>query len=276
MIELPEAVTLARQLGQAFGGRRVVRVIANQSPHRQAWFCGDPAAYAGLLEGTTADRVTSSGGCVQIALDGARLVFAEGVVLRAQRAGERRPARHQLLLEWDDGAALCAAVQMYGGLWAYPEGAFESAYLSAAERAPSPLSEAFDRDYFASILGAPALQKLSAKALLATEQRVPGLGNGVLQDILYAARIHPRRKVGTLDAGEREALFEAVRQTLGEMARHGGRDTERDLYGRPGGYRTRCSRRTVGTPCSRCASVIVKEAYLGGAVYFCPSCQGAG
>lgn|GEM_PF-2077218 len=30
------------------------------------------------------------------------------------------------------------------------------------------------------------------KAFLATEQRIPGLGNGVLQDILWTARIHPK------------------------------------------------------------------------------------
>lgn len=218
MIELPEAVMLARQLDQAVSGRRVVRVVANHSPHRQAWFSGRPEAYASLLEGSTAAGVTSSGGCVRIALDLAHLVFAEGVVLRVQRTGESRPAKHQLLLEWDDGAALSAAVQMYGGLWAYREGSFDSPYLSAAERAASPLSDAFDRAYFDHMLASEGLQKLSAKALLATEQRISGLGNGVLQDILYAARIHPRRKDGTFGGGEREALFESVKQTLGEMA----------------------------------------------------------
>jgi hypothetical protein len=33
------------------------------------------------------------------------------------------------------------------------------------------------------------VKKLSLKALLATEQRIPGLGNGVLQDILFKARM---------------------------------------------------------------------------------------
>ena len=35
-------------------------------------------------------------------------------------------------------------------------------------------------------------KKLTAKAFLATEQRIPGLGNGVLQDILWDAGIDPR------------------------------------------------------------------------------------
>ena len=35
----------------------------------------------------------------------------------------------------------------------------------------------------------------SAKAFLATEQRIPGLGNGCLQDILFRAGLNPRKKL---------------------------------------------------------------------------------
>jgi formamidopyrimidine-DNA glycosylase len=57
------------------------------------------------------------------------------------------------------------------------------------------------------------------------------------------------------------------------MAEQGGPDTERDLFGQPGGYRTVLSRNTAGTPCPACGSIIVKEAYLGGSIYYCPRCQ---
>ena len=59
--------------------------------------------------------------------------------------------------------------------------------------------------------------------LLATEQRMPGLGNGVLQDILYRARTNPRSKVETLTAQQRKGLFDSVKRTLREMADKGGR-----------------------------------------------------
>jgi formamidopyrimidine-DNA glycosylase len=111
------------------------------------------------------------------------------------------------------------------------------------------------------------------KAFLATQQRIPGLGNGVLQDILYVACLHPKRKVALLNAEEKERLFRSVKATLSEMADCGGRDTERDLFGKPGGYVTRASKNTAGQPCPVCGSVIRKEAYLGGSIYFCPRCQ---
>jgi len=52
-----------------------------------------------------------------------------------------------------------------------------------------------------------------------------------------------------------------------------GRDTQTDLYGNEGGYKTILSSKTWKNPCPRCGSVIVKEAYLGGSVYYCPECQ---
>ena len=38
-------------------------------------------------------------------------------------------------------------------------------------------------------------------------------------------------------------------------------------------FKTILSKNTVNNPCPNCGGKIVKEAYLGGAVYFCSSCQ---
>jgi formamidopyrimidine-DNA glycosylase len=162
---------------------------------------------------------------------------------------------------------------MWGGIFCFPasEDGGMADYRIARQR-PSPLEEAFDRTCFDSLFN-DETPKLSAKAFLATEQRVPGLGNGVLQDILWAAKIHPRRKMGDLSANEVQAMFEAVRNVLRAMAERGGRDTERDLFGAPGGYRTILSKNTVGQPCPQCGTTIQKEPYLGGAIYFCAGCQ---
>ncbi|MEM3648190.1 MAG: zinc finger domain-containing protein [Thermoproteota archaeon] len=133
------------------------------------------------------------------------------------------------------------------------------------------MTAAFGKTYFNSLFKEDT-GKLSLKAFLATEQRIPGLGNGVLQDILFNARMHPK-KVYTLTEKNLEKLFNSIKRTLAKMAAGGGRDTETDLYGRPGGYRTMLSGNTVGKPCLVCGETIVKEAYLGGSVYYCPRCQ---
>jgi len=273
MIELPEAVTLASQINESLDGATIERVVAGHSPHKWAWFHGDPAGYDPILRGKAVGRAESHGGFVEIRVDDVLLVFAEGVNLRLHAPGRNLPKRHQLLVELEDGRALTASVQMYGSLLAGRPDELENTYVEAARSAPSPLSGDFDADHFDGIVGAADVQKLSVKALLATEQRVPGLGNGVLQDILFEARLHPRRKVSTLSRDEVTGLRTALTSTLHEMSRLGGRDTEKDLLGRDGGYATRCSRKTVGQACTRCGGTIEKASFLGGTVYFCAGCQ---
>jgi formamidopyrimidine-DNA glycosylase len=122
-------------------------------------------------------------------------------------------------------------------------------------------------------MSASGMEKLSAKAFLATEQRIPGVGNGVLQDILYNAGVHPKRKLSTMTKEDEDKLFSSIKNTLSDMINKGGRDTEKDLYGKSGGYQTKVSKNTVDKPCPVCKSVIKKEAYLGGSIYYCEGCQ---
>jgi len=273
MLELPEAVTIAVQLTETLPTRIVGGVVAGHSPHRFALFQGDPDSYQGLLRGQSVSGARAVGGMVELNLETMSLLVNDGVRLRYHEPGEARPVKHQLLVTFADGSALSASVRMYGALLCYPTGTLDNPYYVAALAKPSPLTAAFDAAHFEALLLPVEVQKLPLKAALATQQRIPGLGNGVLQDILWKARLNPRRKVATLDRAEATRLFEAIRSALAEMAQLGGRDTETDLFGAPGGYPTVMSQRHVGRPCPECGTARVKQAFLGGSIHFCPSCQ---
>ena len=272
-MELPEAVTLAEQLTATLPDRIVSAVVAGHSPHRFAFFQGDPGSYAGLLTGRRFSSAQALGGMVELHFETVSLLVNDGVRLRCREVGAALPEKHQLLLTFADGSALSASVQMYGALLCYPTGTLDNPYFEVALARPSPLTPVFDRDYFDALLAPAEVQKLPLKAALATQQRIPGLGNGVLQDILWTAKLHPRRKVGTLDPGEVHGLRDAIRAVLVAMAEAGGRDTETDLFGAPGGYPTVMSQRHVGEPCPVCGTARVKQAYLGGSIHVCPVCQ---
>jgi formamidopyrimidine-DNA glycosylase len=199
-------------------------------------------------------------------------VVGDGINLRFHKVEEPRPEKHQLLIEFEDGTAISASAAMYGGIFCTPAGGHDNPYYLLAVKKPSPLTDVFSEDYFRGLF-TPECEKLSVKAFLATEQRIPGLGNGVLQDILYNAGMHPKKKVSSLGEQERTTLFEVIRSILQEMTRLGGRDTERDLFGNPGGYSTKMSKNTAGKECPRCGQIILKESYMGGSVYYCPGCQ---
>lgn len=272
MLEIPESQVIARQLQQTVTGRTVQSVEPNHSPHKFAFFHGDPAAYDGLLAGKRVDAAYALAGQIELSVENIRLVFSDGVNARFYSPDEALPEKHQLRIGFTDGASIVCTIQMYGGLSAFNSGENDNPYYLAAREKRNPLSEEFDSVYFEAFFEV-AKPSFSIKALLATEQRIPGLGNGVLQDILFNARINPRSKVGDLADLEKQALFSSIKSTLREMTVNGGRDTEKDLFGNSGGYATVMSNKTLEKPCPNCGGAIVRQAFLGGNVYFCPSCQ---
>ena len=273
MIEIPEAYNLAKQLNVKVSGKRILKVTTGHTPHKLAWFYGDKTKYAELLQGKTIGKTTAYGGLVEICAEHACILFGDGVNLRFHDLKEPHPVKHQMLIEFNDGCALSAAIQMYGGTGSFKEGELDNPYYKAAKEKPSPLSSEFDKDYFERLLSTPEIQRLSIKGILATEQRIPGLGNGVLQDILFQAKIHPKKKGEYLSKQDKTSLYNAVKNVLANMSENGGRDTELDLFGKSGGYRTILSKNTVGKPCPVCSNFIKKEAYMGGSIYYCENCQ---
>jgi formamidopyrimidine-DNA glycosylase len=163
---------------------------------------------------------------------------------------------------------------MYGGIMLFREGQYDNCYYlnAKAKEALSPLSETFNEEYFIQMWQTNK-PTLSVKALLATEQRIPGIGNGVIQDILFRAKINPQSKIGNLSWQEARQVFTYLKSTIREMTERGGRDTEKDLFGHYGQYQTILSSKTWPGVCPVCLSSIVRKAYLGGNVYFCPQCQ---
>ena len=51
MIELPEALSRAKELNNALIGKKIVKVLLPTSPHKFCWFQGDVASYPAQLEG---------------------------------------------------------------------------------------------------------------------------------------------------------------------------------------------------------------------------------
>ncbi|MDX1359715.1 MAG: endonuclease VIII, partial [Clostridia bacterium] len=172
--------------------------------------------------------------------------------------------------------ALGLSIQMYGFILLEKSDEITNEYIVSSMEKPDLLGDDFTEDYFISRFNEEKDSKLSVKAFLATEQRFPGIGNGVLQDILFNAQMHPAMKLRDFNDEEPYNLYNSIRITLGEMTRMGGRDTEKDLYGNKGGYVSIMSKNSVGAECPSCGGIIEKKSYMGGSVYFCPDCQRKG
>jgi formamidopyrimidine-DNA glycosylase len=272
MLEIPESKTLSLQVAETLAGRTITEVIPAASPHKFAFYHEDPSAYPELLKGKHIRSARGHGMFVDICCDeDISITIGDGTNMRYYPPSAQPPEKHQLLVGFDDGSCITCTVAMYGVMWAY-RGTIDNKYHQGSLQSISPLDDAFDEKLFDKIF--TGVEKdISLKALLATEQRIPGLGNGVLQDILFNAGIHPKRKKSTLSDFQKDELFHSLKVTLQKMTDSGGRDTEKDLFGLPGKYKTLLSKNTIKNPCPNCGNTILKEAYLGGAIYYCPTCQ---
>ncbi len=276
MLEAPEALYLSRQLEQLLKGKQITEVLAGYTPHKFVFWYGTPEEFVSRLCGNSVTSVRPQGGMVELTAGRSKLVFTDGVNLSYIEPGGKLPGKYQLLVGFRDQSCLVASVRMYGGIFAIRDNMFDasiSEYYRSAVSKPQVMSADFTEAYFLELINAEAVQKKSAKAFLATGQTIPGLGNGVLQDILYEAGIHPKTKIHLLSSVKRKELYFYVTTTLRRIAENGGRNSETDLFGVPGNYIPYLSKDTAGKECGRCGSIIRKESYLGGSIYYCPGCQ---
>lgn len=270
MIELPEALNLATQLNSTVIGKCIQCVLPPSKPHKFCWFNGDAADYDNQLSDSVITSVQAFGIYVEFAFDnGKKLCINDGVNVRLCDS-LLRPKNYQLIIEFTDETMLVFTVAMYGGIIVH-DGFYDNEYYIKSHDYISPFVENFRTIFFETFYNSKT--NLSVKAFLATEQRFPGIGNGVLQDILFEAGVNPKRKLESLTDEDLGKLFSCTINILNEMTEKGGRNTEKDIFGNPGGYQCKLSKNTFKSGCPVCGKPITKETYMGGSVYYCLRCQ---
>lgn len=276
MIELPEAIVIARQISAELAGKQIAEAVHLQSPHKFAFVSKrTPEEHAAILRGRTLGAAVASGSSIVVgAAPDYKLVFGCGGERITYHAGAATlPKKHQLLLRFTDDTYLTVTVQGWGNVFLMTDAEARTHRHVGFDRIGA-LDDAFTPAYWDGLFAAlPPDDKRAIKYFLISEPGVWGVGNGYLQDILFHARIHPRRRAVDVTADERGALYIAIRETLQRAVDLGGRDSERDLYGHPGGYVRLMDSTTAGQPCPACGTPIEKISFLGGACYFCPQCQ---
>lgn len=275
MIEYPEAVTIARQITERLNGKRIAAGVRGNAPHKFAFYSGTPEEYATILQGRQVGLAEPHGSLIKVNID-------PGYVLVLGGGGERilyhaspatLPRKHQLMLQFEDDTSLTVSVQGWGFAQLWPCEQMAEKLHGDQGKLP-PLSEAFTYDYFNGLFEQlEADDSRAIKYFVISKPGVLGVGNGYLQDILLRAKLHPRRRAAQITKPQRRALYKAIRSTIQLAVDAGGRDTEHDLFDETGHYWKLLDSRTVGMPCPTYGTLIEKISFLGGASYFCPSCQ---
>jgi formamidopyrimidine-DNA glycosylase len=274
MIEMPEAMTIARQMDETLTGKTFQHFGRGELTHKFLWLNKPAEEYDAILAGKQVTSARSYGRSIFLYVGEAHLLyFAElgGRILYHSQGGQL-PVKYHLRWDFTDGTTMTFNMQMWGFV-----GLLEKSELSApryADVGVPPLSVGFTIECFNQLMEEyPEKTQKGVKGFLVTSKYVFGIGNGYLQDILFRAKIHPKRKIPTLSASERSSLYTAIQDTMAEAIRLNGREDEHDLFDHLGGYTRLMSNQTVEKPCPVCGTAIEKISYLGGACYLCPNCQ---
>jgi formamidopyrimidine-DNA glycosylase len=275
MFELPEVLILSRQMNEVLPGKTVREGCLGNTPHTFVWYNRSHEEFGELTAGKAVGEAWAKGKWLFLSLDpGYVLLLGEwGGSVLYRTAGSPAPEKHHLLLRFRDDSFLTATTRMWGAAELHKRGEeHESKYIKNMKMTPT--DEQFTLPYFLSLVQDLGEEKrVSAKGLLTQNQVIPGLGNAIAQDILYRARIHPRRPVGEMDRRRLEAFYHAIMDTVSDVIAGGGRSEETDLFGRSGGYARVMDKNALRRPCPGCGGPISKMQYLGGSCYFCPRCQ---
>ncbi|TQK19975.1 formamidopyrimidine-DNA glycosylase [Microbacterium sp. SLBN-154] len=279
MPESPEVQVLADVLDDAVTHRRIIGVDVGEF---RAWKTRDRPAEG--LVGATITGVTRFGKHLDIDTDRGDLVVTLG------RAGW---VRHRVEAETGDDetvdssdassppAAVIATLDLDDdtALEFTDAGEWLSLALSLVDHpqdvpavkklGPDPMSPTYTRADFDRItLG----RRKQLKALLQEQESISGIGNAYSDEILHRAKIAPTTHAAALDDGEREVLFEAIRDELSEAVR-ARRSIPLPRLKQAKAASMRVHGRT-GEACPVCGGVVEDVPGSKGAAQYCPVCQG--
>jgi endonuclease-8 len=144
---------------------------------------------------------------------------------------------------------------------------------------PDLLSEEPSRAELAERLDEPRFRGRQLGALLLDQRFVAGLGNYLRADVLFEARVHPRRRAADCHPDERHRLADRMLALTRRAYRTRGVTLPDARYAelRHTGA-TRSAARfwvygRVGQPCRVCGAAVEQAAVGGRKVFWCPGCQ---
>jgi len=276
-IELPEAHILAAQMNKLIGKTIQAYQLQNcQNLQKLGCVNRDASAFNALV-GSEIASINSRGNVVLVKLsNGWHLVLAPeyGGKIQYYQNQNSLPSKFHLKLTFQDGTALTVSLTGLGCIQAVAQEDLGNNYLYKRDFSEvlSPLdTKNFTQEPFIAKL---AEKNQNVKAALVGKTAVlVGLSNSAFQDIIYRAKIHPKRNTASLSSQEKTALYNAINAVIQERLRAGGKNQFTDLYGRQGGYVPLMGSNMKDQNCPSCNSKIEKINHGGGQVYLCTKCQ---
>lgn len=275
MPELPETTVISEDISALAGGKRVLRggVFRPDVTNVAMEEFGEKLVGKKLLgTGRRGKIITLDFGDVV----GAIHLMISGRVLRLPEWQEPDRMNTAILEFEDEGAPLVLAfTRLWLGYFNLYDPAEIGNHLLISRLGPDPFSEEFTVEYLKQTFR----RKANIKGMLLDQSMVAGLGNIYVDEVLFAAGVHPTRRADTLTPEETEKVFTATRDILRRAIELRGTtfDSYHDAFGETGKFQHQLQVFTrAGEPCPACSTEIIKLKVAGRGTHVCPTCQPPG
>lgn len=182
MIELPEAVTIAKQIKSQLRGRRILSGDTGTSPHKWVFYTPERRQLEKKLSGKTVGDAAAVGRGIHVALSGGLTLVVDdfgGRVLYHQ-PGSRVPKKYHLLVRFDDDSLLTVAIQGWGFI-ALLTGRQVREHIRKRAAGLAPVGRGFTLKRFAALFeSCEDRDKQRIKTFFTNGKNVAGIGNGYL------------------------------------------------------------------------------------------------
>ena len=278
MPELPEVETVRRTLETHVRGRAFVAVTLDW-PGCEGISHGIPLQDS--LPGSRCIDVGRRGKYLLLRLDRGRTLIIHlrmtGQLL-VVGADTPPPRYRRAMLKMDDGKAIAFCDQRkFGRITLVPSRSSLEQVLRRLGPEPEMVKndrgDGFSASYLAARLSG---RRAAVKAVLLDQRVLAGLGNIYVDEVLFAAGVHPATPSRLVDGTAVVRITEAVVAVLADAVANGGTTLAdyRDANGVPGTHQSRLLVfRRHGHPCPRCGATIERSVVAQRGTHACPSCQ---
>ena len=276
-VELPESKILAEQMNQKLKGKQVTAFQTKDCERLQkiGMMEKDLTVFNQLINAKI-ENIVSRGNVLRIKFDkGTNLILGPeyGGEIFYHTSAVDVPKFH-LRLDFSDNTILTVRLTSMGVIQVRKDDELNSSYVYKRDFDFTKLSVTEEEFTFQQFSKRMADKNKMLKAVLVGKDAIlVGISNSTFQDILYRARIHPKRRASELSKEEMRSLYYAIQFVFKERIRLNGKDIFRDLHGKQGGYTPAMGPNMKEQNCPECGTAIQKLSHGGGHVYLCPNCQ---
>lgn len=269
MPELPEIMILSRQMAKEIIGKRIAYVEIIQSKCLNVSvddFCSNTTD-------RIIDSISSKGKWIIVGVEGHYMLIHLGMGgdLLYFAPKTPLPEKYQFKIEFSDRSGFTIHFWWFGKIHLLSRDDLIQ-YPEIKKLGISPLDSSFTFQYLENLLSG---KKGNIKSFLLDQKNISGIGNVYAQEILFAARLHPMRRIPFLSEKEREKLYYSIIRVLKQAIDLGGLAYEKNFYSQKGAYGL--AEMSVGykkgQPCPICGTVIEKTKTGSTSTHICPKCQ---